>query len=106
MPVRTRFAHGAALVALAALLAGCAQDSSAGERVVTDVAEQGYVSGDGTTTIVAEAERVPAPALTGTTLDGAPFALADHLPRNDMGKIDRHRLAEGLRSGPPGGVAS
>lgn len=36
----------------------------------------------------------------------AHFALADHLPRNDMGKIDRHRLAEGLRSGPPGGVAS
>lgn len=79
MPARTRFAHGAALVVLAALLAGCAQGSSAGERVVTDVAEQGYVSGDGTTTIVAEGDRVPAPALAGTTLDGKPFALADHV---------------------------
>jgi thiol-disulfide isomerase/thioredoxin len=46
---------------------------------VGNVAEQGYVSGDGTTTIVAQSERAPAPDLTGTTLDGEPFALADHL---------------------------
>jgi peroxiredoxin len=46
---------------------------------VGNIAEQGYVSGDGTTTIVAEAERKAAPDLTGTTLDGQPFALADHL---------------------------
>jgi thiol-disulfide isomerase/thioredoxin len=46
---------------------------------VGNIAEQGYVSGDGTTTIVAEAERKPAPDLTGTTLDGQSFALADHL---------------------------
>ena len=34
---------------------------------------------DGTTTIVAESERKAAPDLTGTTLDGEPFALSDHL---------------------------
>lgn len=70
---------GAAAAGL--LLGGCSQGSSAGERVsgAGDVAEQGYVSGDGSTTIVAEADRVGAPALTGTTLDGGQFALADHL---------------------------
>lgn len=58
-------------------LAGCSQSSSAGDRV--DVAEQGYVSGDGSTTILAEADRTPAPDLRGTTLQGEPFVLADHL---------------------------
>lgn len=69
------------LLAVGALLAGCgAQDSSAGDRVdaqAEGVSEQGYVSGDGSTTIIAEADRVPAPAIVGTTLDGEPFALAD-----------------------------
>lgn len=67
---------GAAVLATVGL-AGCAQGSTAGDRVGGDVAEQGYVSGDGTTTIVPEAERVPAPELVGTTLDGQPFTLAD-----------------------------
>lgn len=58
-------------------LAGCSQSSSAGDRV--DVPEQGYVSGDGSTTILAEADRTPAPDLRGTTLQGEPFVLADHL---------------------------
>ena len=80
-----RFCGGVAAVAVAAsglLLAGCApQDSSAGERVGSqeDVAAQGYVSGDGSTTIVAEADRKPAPELAGVTLDGGQFDLADHV---------------------------
>ncbi len=67
-------------MAVGALLAGCAQSSSAGEPIPgADVAEQGYVSVDGTTTIVAEADRRAAPALAGTTLTGAQFTLTDHL---------------------------
>jgi peroxiredoxin len=76
---RTLLPRAAALVVGGALAAGCADQVDAGEPVVGNVAEQGYVSGDGTTTIVAESERKPAPDLTGTTLDGEPFALADHL---------------------------
>ena len=79
MSRRPRPLRAAALVAVGALLAGCAQDASAGERVAGPVAEQGYVSGDGTTTIVAQSRREAAPDLTGTTLDGQPFALSDHL---------------------------
>lgn len=70
-------AVGLAAGLVVAGLAGCSQSSSAGDRV--DVAEQGYVSGDGSTTILAEADRTPAPDLRGTTLQGEPFVLADHL---------------------------
>lgn len=67
-----------ALVAMVGLTAACgAQQAGAGDRV-GDVSAQGYVSGDGTTTILPEAERTPAPELTGTTLDGDPFALSEH----------------------------
>lgn len=79
MPVRTLLLRAAALVVVGVLAAGCADQVDAGQPVVGNVAEQGYVSGDGTTTIVAESERKPAPDLTGTTLDGEPFALSDHL---------------------------
>ena len=79
MPGRTRLLPAAALVVVGVLAAGCADQVDAGQPVVGNVAEQGYVSGDGTTTIVAESERKPAPDLTGTTLDGEPFALSDHL---------------------------
>lgn len=82
MPLRPGSPRLAAVVLAAAGLvvpglAGCSQSSSAGDRV--DVAEQGYVSGDGSTTILAEADRTPAPDLRGTTLQGEPFVLADHL---------------------------
>jgi thiol-disulfide isomerase/thioredoxin len=75
-----RAAGGAALVAglLALGLAGCSQEVTAGERVSGDVAAQGYVSGDGSTTIVAQADRVAAPAFTGPTLEGGSFDLAEH----------------------------
>jgi len=77
--VLTPLLRVAAVVVVGVLAAGCAEQVDAGDPVGGSVAEQGYVSGDGTTTIVAESERKPAPDLTGTTLDGQPFALSDHL---------------------------
>lgn len=79
MPGRTLLPHATALVAVGVLMAGCAAQVDAGEPVSGNVAEQGYVSGDGTTTIVAESDRDPAPDLSGTTLAGDPFVLSDHL---------------------------
>lgn len=68
------------------LLAGCAQDSSAGDRVASPagsgVADEGYTSPDGATTIVARSQRQPAGELSGTTLDGASYSL-----RDDLGKV-------------------
>lgn len=76
MPMRHARAATVALVAAAALLSGCAaQQAGAGERV--NVSEQGFVSGDGTTTILSVADRKAAPALTGTTLTGKSIALSD-----------------------------
>ncbi len=48
------------------LVAGC---SGAGNRGTTT----GFVSGNGQITVVAEAERKPAPTLKGNDLDGKPF---------------------------------
>jgi thiol-disulfide isomerase/thioredoxin len=79
MQTLARSVRVAALVAAGVLLAGCAQRVDAGQPVAGDVAEQGYVSGDGSTTIVAQGDRQPAPALEGPTLDGSTFVLADHL---------------------------
>jgi thiol-disulfide isomerase/thioredoxin len=79
MPLRALLLRAAALGAVGALLAGCTQQVGAGEPVVGNVAEQGYVSGDGATTILAEGRRSPAPELTGATLAGEPFVLSDHL---------------------------
>jgi len=79
MPPRALLLRAAALGAIGALLTGCTQQVGAGEPVVGNVAEQGYVSGDGATTILAEGRRSPAPELTGTTLTGQPFVLSDHL---------------------------
>lgn len=74
--------HAAALAVVVGLLAGCgSQEVTAGDPVDggQGVSEQGYVSGDGTITIVPEAERVPAPELAGPTLEGGQFVLSDHL---------------------------
>lgn len=79
MPGRTLATRAIALLAVGVLMAGCAAQVDAGEPVSGNVAEQGYVSGDGTTTIVAQPDRDPAPDLSGTTLDGDPFVLSDHL---------------------------
>lgn len=42
----------------------------------------GFVGGDGSIVVIDSADRVPAPDLTGITLDGAPFSLA-----NESGEI-------------------
>ncbi|MFV0453234.1 MAG: TlpA family protein disulfide reductase [Propioniciclava sp.] len=58
----------AALLTLVGLLTGCGSaPTSAG----------GFVGGDGTLTIIAPADRQPAPEVTGELLDGTPFDSAD-----------------------------
>ncbi len=71
-------AAAVALCASGLLLVGCAQQVDAGQAISGDVSELGYVSGDGSTTIVATADRVVAPELTGVTLEGDQFQLSDH----------------------------
>lgn len=72
LPVRR---HRAALVAAALVLAlgACADD---GGREVADVADQGYQSGDGSTTTWAPADRVGPVELTGTDYEGGSHDLA------------------------------
>lgn len=53
-----------AALAASALLAGC---------TTAPAAEGGFVGGDGSLTLVAPADRQPAPRITGTLLDGSPF---------------------------------
>ena len=59
------------LAVAAVALVGCANDP--GES------DQGFVAGDGSVVVLAPNERKPAPEITGTTLDGGTFTLADHL---------------------------
>lgn len=59
--------RAAALVAASALLAGASGCSAVGGG------DAGYVTGDGTLTRVAPAQRRPAPHLVGTTLQGKAF---------------------------------
>lgn len=66
----------AASVALVLLVSGCSSSSSPDAAPAGD---SGFVAGDGSIVVLPEAERVPAPDLVGTTLDGDTFRLADHL---------------------------
>jgi thiol-disulfide isomerase/thioredoxin len=61
-----------AAVLVAAVAAGC----SAG--ITADESTGGYVSSDGAITVIPEAEREPAPEVSGVTLEGDQVALADH----------------------------
>jgi peroxiredoxin len=70
--------RAAAFTALTMWVAGCGGPVGNGEPVAGSVADQGYVSGDGATTILSESERLAAPDLNGRTLEGAEFSLADH----------------------------
>jgi len=73
----TNRARAAALLAVLSLtLAGCGSAGSSESAV--DVSDSGFVAGDGSIVVLPEAERVPAPDLTGPTLDGGTFTLADH----------------------------
>lgn len=57
------------VVALTVALAACGRSAPSGEP------GQGYVAGDGSTTILAPADRGEPVSARGTTLDGAPLAL-------------------------------
>jgi thiol-disulfide isomerase/thioredoxin len=61
----------AALLAGAMLLAGCSSGAGAG------VVDTGYAAADGSTVILAPADRADLPAVAGTALDGASVDLAD-----------------------------
>jgi thiol-disulfide isomerase/thioredoxin len=65
---RARAAVAALLLAGSLSAAGCAQSSGGAE---------GFVAGSGTVTVLEESQRVPAPELSGRSLDGEPLALDD-----------------------------
>ncbi len=65
----------AVLAAVALLLAGC---SSAGQDQADRKGQTGFVTGDGTLTVIADKDRVPAPELTGQTLDDKTWSSAQH----------------------------
>ncbi|WP_460660600.1 TlpA family protein disulfide reductase [Kribbella swartbergensis] len=66
---RTAFAVAAVLV-----VAGCSSGEQAAEN---RQGQTGFVSGSGNVSVFAPAERKPAPAISGTTLDDKPWSLAD-----------------------------
>jgi thiol-disulfide isomerase/thioredoxin len=74
---RHRRAVAAFAVACAFVLTGCSAGSTA-----SSPAGSGFVSGDGSITLLDPAERPAAPNLVGTTLDGATYSLTD-----DLGKV-------------------
>ena len=73
-PVRRVAAGIVAAVLACGLLAGCS--SSGGSS--GSGGEQGFVAGDGSIVVVPPEQRVAAPDLVGTTLDGDTFRLSDH----------------------------
>lgn len=75
-PVRPRRAAAlaAAATALTLALAGCAADAPEGDTA--DVVDQGYQSGDGSTTTWAPADRLGPLTITGTDYEGGPHDLA------------------------------
>lgn len=74
--MRSRGRQMMALLAVACavmILPACGTSSSSASDTGT-----GYVAGDGSAVILSDAERKPAPALSGETLDGGQWSLADH----------------------------
>lgn len=70
---RTLLGRTAVALLLVAALAGCSDQSSA-----SSVADQGYVSGDGTVRTLPVAERDRPLRFSGRTLDGASFDVREH----------------------------
>ena len=62
------------LVAGLLVIAGCSSGQQAAQN---RQGQAGFVSGTGNVSVFAPADRKPAPALTGTTLDDKPWSLAD-----------------------------
>lgn len=67
--MNARGALAGALLCLLAATSACSAGAAAGS---------GFVAGDGSIVLLDPAERIPAPAIVGTGLDGTPFTLADH----------------------------
>jgi thiol-disulfide isomerase/thioredoxin len=70
------------LVAVATVVSGCSSGTAddkapAGTGGASNAA--GFVAGDGTVQVIDAGDRKPAPALSGKTLTGSTFTLADHL---------------------------
>ena len=61
------------VLALALLVAGCGGGAPQG-----GAPDKGYISGDGSVTVIAPAERGEPVAFAGDTLDGTAFDVADH----------------------------
>lgn len=78
MVIRFRRSLFAAVIAatLGLVLVGCSSSSASAP------AGSGFVSGDGTITLLEASARPPAPSLVGETLDGGSYSLAD-----DLGKV-------------------
>lgn len=62
-----------ALVGAALVLTGCSGSTASG----ASGSDTGFVSGDGTLTVLPVADRKAAPQISGSTLDGSTFDLAD-----------------------------
>jgi thiol-disulfide isomerase/thioredoxin len=73
-PRGTALVAGAAALAAAGLLAGCAGTQAA--QTGPGGSDSRYVAGDGSSRVIPPAERKPAPAARGTTLDGTTIDLA------------------------------
>jgi thiol-disulfide isomerase/thioredoxin len=71
-------------LAITAVLAlpACSDHPDPSRPGIGSTPEAGFVGGDGTISVIASADRVAAPALAGTTVDGKPYDLAD-----DKGKV-------------------
>ena len=67
------------MVLLAAVLLAVAPLAAACGSAQADSADSGFVAGDGSLVVLPPASRVAAPEVVGTTLDGTPFRLSDHL---------------------------
>ena len=70
---RTASRTSGPVLALALLVAGCA-----GGSPQTGAPDKGYISGDGSVTLIAPAERGEPVTFEGTTLEGSEFDVADH----------------------------
>jgi thiol-disulfide isomerase/thioredoxin len=68
------FRRTALVVAAVLLVAGCSSGQQAAQN---RQGQTGFVSGTGNVSVFAAGERKQAPALTGTTLDGKAWSLAD-----------------------------
>lgn len=78
-----RTAVAAAVLAAGLLLAACSGGAESSDGGTSQGASSGdgsgFISGDGSIVFLSPGTRTPAPDLVGTTLEGAPFRLSDHL---------------------------